>query len=183
MDKGSWFQSRIVLGKNDCCLDVILAYGTTYELVLAERDCFCGFIRCLSESTATCWFTILYIMVKRDSFLLVSSDFHFRSSSRSVTLDLLWYRFFTNLAPLRWTISILLMSTLSCGSQTQLANSTVGLTIDMYAVSLVLVDAIFKFRLKNPRVLIVRCGCDRGYNYVGPSPKCCWLYIQDIWQS
>ena len=37
---------------------------------------------------ATCWFTILYIMVKRDSFLLVSSDFHFRSSSRSVTLDL-----------------------------------------------------------------------------------------------
>ena len=45
------------------------------------------------------------------------------------------------------------MSTLSCGSQTQLANSTVGLTIDMCAVSLVLVDAIFKFRLKNPRVL------------------------------
>ena len=44
------------------------------------------------------------------------------------------------------------MSTLSCGSQTQLANSTVGLTIDMYAVSLVLVDTIFKFRLKNPRV-------------------------------
>ena len=40
MDKGSWFQSRIVLGKNDCCLDVVLAYGTTYELVLAERDCF-----------------------------------------------------------------------------------------------------------------------------------------------
>ena len=97
--------------------------------------------------------TILYIMVKRDSFLLVSSDFHFRSSSRSVTLDLLWYQCLTNLAPLRWTISILLMSTLSCGSQTQLANSTVGLTIDMYAVSLVLVDAIFKFHLKNPRVL------------------------------
>ena len=66
--------------------------------------------------------TILYIMVKRDSFLLVSSDFHFRSSSRSVTLDLLWYQCLTNLAPLRWTISILLMSTLSCGSQTQLAN-------------------------------------------------------------
>ena len=82
-------------------------------------------------------------MVKRDSFLLVSSDFHFRSSSRSVTLDLLWCRCLTNLAPLRWTISILLMSTLSCGSQTQLANSTVGLTIDMYAVSLVLVDAIY----------------------------------------
>ena len=74
-------------------------------------------------------------MVKRDSFLLVSSDFHFRSSSRSVTLDLLWYRCLTDLAPLRWTISMLLMSTLSCGSQTQLANSTVGLTIDMYAVS------------------------------------------------
>ena len=102
----------------------------------------------MSGSTATCWFTILYIMVKRDSFLLVSSYFHFRSSSRSVTLDLLWYRCLTNLV-----ISILLMSTLSCGSQTQLANSTVGLTIDMYAVSLVLVDAIFKFRLKNPRVL------------------------------
>ena len=45
------------------------------------------------------------------------------------------------------------MSTLSCGSQMQLANSTVGLTIDMYAVSLVLIDAIFKFRLKNPRLL------------------------------
>ena len=95
---------------------------------------------------ATCWFTILYIMVKRDSFLLVSSDFHVRSSSRSVTLDLLWYRYLTILPPLRWTISILLMSTLLCGSQTQLANSTVGLTIDIYAVSLVLVDAIFKFR-------------------------------------
>ena len=40
MDKGSWFQSRIVLGKNDCCLEIVLAYGTTYELVLAERDCF-----------------------------------------------------------------------------------------------------------------------------------------------
>ena len=40
MDKGSWFQSGIVLGKNDCWLDVVLAYGTTYELVLAERDCF-----------------------------------------------------------------------------------------------------------------------------------------------
>ena len=48
---------------------------------------------------------------------------------------------------------MLLMSTLSCGSQTQLANSTVSLTIDLYGVSLVLVDAIFKFRLKNPRVL------------------------------
>ena len=94
-----------------------------------------------------------YIMVKRDCFLLVSSDFHFRSSSRSVTLDLLWYRCLTHLAPLRWTISMLLMSTLSCGSQTQLANSTVGLTIDVYAVSLVLVDAIFKFLLNNPRVL------------------------------
>ena len=45
------------------------------------------------------------------------------------------------------------MSTLSCGSQTQLANSSGGLTIDMHAVSLVLVDAISKFRLKNPRVL------------------------------
>ena len=33
MDKGSWFQSRIVLGKNDCCLEVVLAYGTTYELI------------------------------------------------------------------------------------------------------------------------------------------------------
>ncbi len=40
MDKGSWLQSRIVLGKNDCCLEIVLAYGTTYELVLAERDCF-----------------------------------------------------------------------------------------------------------------------------------------------
>ena len=35
----------------------------------------------------------------------------------------------------------------------QLANSPVGLTIDMYAVSLVLVHAIFKFHLNNPRVL------------------------------
>ena len=60
---------------------------------------------------------------------------------------------FENLAPLRWTISLVLMSTLSCGSQVQLANSPVGLTIDMYAVSLVLVHAIFKFHLKNPRVL------------------------------
>ena len=40
MDKGSRFQSRIVLGKIDCCLEAVLAYGTTYELVLAERDCF-----------------------------------------------------------------------------------------------------------------------------------------------
>ena len=41
MDKGSRFQSRIVLGKNDCCLEVVLAYGTTtYVLVLADRDCF-----------------------------------------------------------------------------------------------------------------------------------------------
>ena len=53
---------------------------------------------------STCWFTILYIMVKRDSFLLVSSDFHFMSSSRSVTIDLLWYRCLTNLARLRWII-------------------------------------------------------------------------------
>ena len=98
-------------------------------------------------------FVYSYIMVKRDCFLLVSSDFHFRSSSRYVTLDLLWYRCLTHLAPLRWTISILLMSTLSCGSQTQLANSTVGLIIELYAVSLVLVDAIFKFLLNNPRVL------------------------------
>ena len=40
--------------------------------------------------------------------------------------------------------------------QMQLSNSTVGLTIDVlhvYAVSLVLADDIFKFRLKNPRVL------------------------------
>ena len=40
MDKSSWFQSRIVLGKNDCCQEVVLAYGTTCDLVLAERDCF-----------------------------------------------------------------------------------------------------------------------------------------------
>ena len=31
---------RIVLGKNDCCLEVVLAHGTTYEVVLAERDYF-----------------------------------------------------------------------------------------------------------------------------------------------
>ena len=24
MDKGSWFRSRIVLGKNDCCQEVVL---------------------------------------------------------------------------------------------------------------------------------------------------------------
>ena len=29
MDRGNRFQSRIVLGKNDCCLEVVLAYGTT----------------------------------------------------------------------------------------------------------------------------------------------------------
>ena len=29
MDRGSRFQSLIVLGKNDCCLEVVLAYGTT----------------------------------------------------------------------------------------------------------------------------------------------------------
>ena len=102
---------------------------------------------------ATCLFTILYVMVKRESFLLVSSDFHVRSSSRSFTLNLLWYQCLTNIALLHSTFSILLMSTLSCGAQTQLANSTVGLTIDVYAVSLVMVDAIFKFRLKNPTVL------------------------------
>ena len=119
----------------------------------------------------TCLSTILYIMVKRDSFLLVSSDSHFRSSSRSVTLDLLWYQCLTNLAPLRWTISIWLMSTLSCGSQTQLANSTVGLTIDAYVVSLV----------KNPMVLFT----------LVVTEVICWpqskvllvMYIQDIWQS
>ena len=107
----------------------------------------------MSGSTATCLLTILYIMVKRDSFLLVSSDFHFRSSSRYVTLDLLWYRLFdkscappldhfnfVDVYPFVWV-------------QTQLANSTIGLTIDVYAVSLVLVDAIFKFLLKNPMVL------------------------------
>ena len=31
MAKGSWFQSRIVLGKNECCLKVLLPYGTTCE--------------------------------------------------------------------------------------------------------------------------------------------------------
>ena len=40
MHKGSWSQSRIVLGKNDSCLEVVLACGTTYELVLAEEDFF-----------------------------------------------------------------------------------------------------------------------------------------------
>ena len=39
VDKGSCFQSRIVLGKNNRCLEVVLAYRTTHELVLAERDC------------------------------------------------------------------------------------------------------------------------------------------------
>ena len=82
------------------------------------------------------YFIGLHIMVKRNSFVLVSRDFHFRSSSRSVTLDILWYRCLTTSAPLRWTISILLMSTLSCGSLMQLANSTVGLTIDMYMLFL-----------------------------------------------
>ena len=33
VDKRSWFQSRIVLGKNDCYQEVLLAYGTTYDLV------------------------------------------------------------------------------------------------------------------------------------------------------
>ena len=38
--------------------------------------------------------------VKRDYFLLVSSDFHVRSSTRLVTHDLLWYRYLTNVTPL-----------------------------------------------------------------------------------
>ena len=34
MDRGSRFQSRIVLVKNGCCREVVLAYGTKIDIVL-----------------------------------------------------------------------------------------------------------------------------------------------------
>ena len=32
MDKGSWCPSRTVLGKNDCCLEVVLNIATSWAL-------------------------------------------------------------------------------------------------------------------------------------------------------
>ena len=52
-----------------------------------------------------------------------------------------------------WTISILEMLFLVCGSKTLEAYSRIGLIIAVYALSLTLHEPIFRFRLRNPSIL------------------------------
>ena len=101
----------------------------------------------LLMATFSC--VILYIIHRRESFRLSSRLRQFRCCSMSLTLDVFPCLFVTNLAALRWTISILFMSFLIYGSHTVLAYSKVGLT----SCSLTDVEPILRFLRKKIRVL------------------------------
>ena len=85
---------------------------------------------------------------------LLSSVFHFRAESISVTLSLGLKRFKTQRAALLWTISTMLIFLALYGSHTVEQYSRVGRTEALYAVSLVFGGQFLRFRLRKPKVLL-----------------------------
>ena len=117
-------------------------------------DILSGGIRRSSVFISTNPFTSLYIIVNFAIFVRSSSDFQLKSSIMELTDDVLWWRLVTYLTALRCTISSLCLLFWWYGSQTELTYSTVGLTSDLYTVSFILLLFMFKFRFRNPIVLL-----------------------------
>ena len=86
------------------------------------------------------------------SLLLSSRLRHFRELSISVTLEVFRCLFLTYLAALRCTISSFCTFAWVWGSHTVLAYSTKGHTMVKYALSLMEVPPLFRFRLRKPIV-------------------------------
>ena len=93
-----------------------------------------GLVRYSSALMSIKLLKILYIIVSRNFFRLVSSVSNFRSPSMKITLLVFLERFVTYLAALRWTISILLMASFVCGLHTDEQYSIVGRTKVLYAL-------------------------------------------------
>jgi hypothetical protein len=112
-----------------------------------------GVISLSAASIFTNPFDILYSRISLAVFLLSSNDVHCSCPIISVTDEVLWYRFFTYLAALRWTISIWCLLFCWYGSQVVQAYSRVGLTSDCYAFSFRFELLMLRFLFKKLKVL------------------------------
>jgi hypothetical protein len=104
---------------------------------------------------ATSSLSILYSITSLASFLLCASGLHFSLCMMLLTLhvDLFLWLFATYLAALLCTASTLFISVCVYGSQTVLAYSTSGRARVKYVCSFILIDGIFRFLRRKPRVL------------------------------
>ena len=146
------FQSRTVLGKNDIFLVSIREDGIWNDLL-------CDFlvfrpvgISLFSLLMATSSLSILYSITSLASFLS-ASGLHFSLCMMLLTLHLFLWLFATYLAALLCTTSTLFISVCVYGFQTVLTYSTSGRARVKYACSFILIDGIFRFLCRKPRVL------------------------------
>ena len=133
---------------------------------------------------ATSSLSILYSITSLASFLLSASGFHFSLCMMILTLDLFLWLFATYLAALLCTASTLFISACVYGSQTVLAYSTSGRARVKYACSFILIDGIFRFLRRKPRVLfallVIQFMCWSHCNlFVNVRPK----YLADVTDS
>jgi hypothetical protein len=130
---------------------------------------------------ATSSLSILYSITSLASFLLSASGLHFSLCMMLLTLDLFLWLVATYLAALLCTASTLFISVCVYGSQTVLAYSTSGRARVKYACSFILIDGIFRFLRRKPRVsfalLVIEFMCWSHCNlFVNVRPK----YLADI---
>ena len=123
------FQSFTVLGKKDIFLLSVL------QVIIWKALWCCSLVVFLlagwslgSLLIATNLLSILNIMQRRASFLLLSRLLQFSLCSMSLTLEVFLCLFITYLAARRWTISSFCMLACVYGSHTVLAYSIKGLT-------------------------------------------------------
>ena len=131
---------------------LVLHDGIWKDWALVCLESLSGGNSLLPASIFTSPFATLYRRVNLAFFLLSSCVGHCSFWSIVSTDEVLWYLFVTYLADL-CIISSLCMSFCRRGSHTELAYSTVGLTNDVYAFSLMSLFTMFKFFLRNPMVL------------------------------
>ena len=126
--------------------------------------------------TATCWFRILYMKVRRHILRRSSRDSSRSWVSREVTLMSRPYWLVIQLPALLWTLLSLSLFFSRCGSHTEQAYSRPDLTNAMYANFLRSCGLPFRFLLMNPNfwlalvVILLMCR-DHDRSLVSVTPR------------
>ena len=110
---GSWFQRRMVCGKNSVLYTVVLVCGTRNrsEWPLVRREVR---LRWCSAGMSTRLYTMRYIITVWAYARLLCSDCHWSCCSMAVTLLVCWYSPVADLAARRCAASTLLMLVFFC---------------------------------------------------------------------
>ena len=109
---------------------------------------------------------ILKSIEKWEICLRCSRDCHPRVSIIWLTLEVLWYRFITKRAARLWIDSSVSVFFCVDGSHTQEVYSSTGQTNALYALSLMVLELIFRFLLRKPMQCLIRFWVDTVTVYV-----------------